>query len=229
MVTKSMGRQNWGTRGGALPTACSLTKNALDTWHCVEVAALLRPNRKRFSAKSTPLEFRIGDIEALDPTWETFDAVVCVLGIFFLPDMSAGVRHLWRFVRSGGQMAITTWGPRVLEPGSSAFWLAVRDERPRLYKGYNPWDRINQPAALAAMLIEGGIHTAKIAAESDVQSLNSPEDFWTIVLGSGYRSMIEQLEKVSRARVRNATLDYLCKQNVRSVETNAIFAIARKS
>ena len=173
-------------------------------------------------------EFRIGDIEALDPTRESFDAVVCVLGIFFLPDMSAGVRHLWRLVRPGGQMAITTWGPRVLEPGSSAFWLAVRNERPELYKGYNPWDRINEPVALAAMLLEGGVQTAKIVAESGVQPLNSPEEFWTIALGAGYRSVIEQLDDASRERVRHATLDCICKQNARSVETNAIYAIARK-
>jgi ubiquinone/menaquinone biosynthesis C-methylase UbiE len=173
-------------------------------------------------------EFRLGDIEALDPSREMFDAVVCVLGIFFLPDTPAGVRHLWRFVRPGGQMAITTWGPRVLEPGSSIFWLAVRDERPDLYKGYNPWDRINEPAALAAMLLEGGVQTAKIVAESDVQPLNSPEDFWTIALGSGYRSVIEQLEGASRKRVRRATLDSICEQNVQGVETNAIYAIARK-
>ena len=52
--------------------------------------------------------------------------------------------------------------------------------------------------------------------------------FWTIALGSGYRSVIEQLDKVSRDRVKNATLDYICKRNVRSVETNAIYSIARK-
>jgi len=105
-------------------------------------------------------------------------------------------------------MAITTWGPRVLEPGSAAFWLAVRDERPDLYKGYNPWDRSNESAALAAMLLEGGVHTAKIAAESDLQSLNSPEDFWTIALGSGYRGVIEQLETslARQGEERNAGL-----------------------
>lgn len=64
-------------------------------------------------------EFRIGDVEALVPSEETFDAVICVFGIFFLPDMPAGVRCLWRLTRPGGKMAITTWGPRVLEPGSS--------------------------------------------------------------------------------------------------------------
>jgi hypothetical protein len=112
------------------------------------------------------------------------------------------------------------------ERAASIFWLAVRDERPDLYKGYNPWDRINEPAALAAMLLEGGVQTAKIVAESDVQPLNSPEDFWTIALGSGYRSVIEQLGDASRERVRRATLDSICTQNVRGLETNAIYAIS---
>jgi hypothetical protein len=31
-------------------------------------------------------QFHLGDIEARDPTAETFDAVACVFGIFFLPD-----------------------------------------------------------------------------------------------------------------------------------------------
>jgi hypothetical protein len=59
---------------------------------------------------------------------------------------------------------------------------------------------INEPAALAATLLEGGVQTAEIVAESAVQPLNSPEDFWTIALGSGYRSVIEQLEDGSRER-----------------------------
>ena len=173
-------------------------------------------------------EFQMRDIEALDPFTETFDAVICVFGIFFLPDMPAAARFLWRFVRPGGQMAITTWGPRVLEPGSSAFWRAVQDERPDLYKGFNPWDRINEPAALAAMLLEGGIAAPEIVAESSSQPLNSPEDFWTIVLGSGYRGTVEQMDPAARERVRLATLDDLSRNRVRSVETNAVYAISRK-
>lgn len=174
-------------------------------------------------------EFRLGDIEALDPSGETFDGVICVFGIFFLPDMPAGIRCLWRLVRPHGQMAITTWGPRVLEPGNSAFRDAVRNERPDLHKAFNPWDRINDPAALAAMLLEGGVQTDQVIAQPDAQPLNSPEDFWTIALGSGYRGTIEQLDYDARERVREATLDYISKHNVRSVETNAVYAIARKS
>jgi hypothetical protein len=142
--------------------------------------------------------------------------------------MAAGVQNLWRVTRPSGQLAITTWGPRVLEPGSSAFWQAVRDERPDLYKDFNPWDRINDPAALAAMLLEGGVQADDIVAEPGAQALNTPEDFWTIAMGSGYRGTIEQLDPEARARVRDATLDDLSRRNVRSVEANAVYAIARK-
>ena len=173
-------------------------------------------------------EFRAGDIEALNPSSEAFDAVICVFGIFFLPDMPSGIRSLWRLVRPHGQMAITTWGPGFVEPGSSAFWEAVRTERPDLYKTFNPWDRVNDPDALAAMMFQGGVHANEVVAETDAQPLDSPEDFWTIALGSGFRGTIEQLDIDARERVRQATLDYLSRHDVRSVETNAVYALAQK-
>jgi len=176
----------------------------------------------------TQAEFRLKDIEELDPSAETFDAVICVFGIFFVPDMASGVRSLWRVLRPGGQLAITTWGPRVLEPGSSAFWHAVQNERPDLYKSFNPWERINEPHALASMLLEAGVHTEYLVAEAGAQPLSSPEDFWTIAMGSGYRGTIEQLAQETRKRVRQATLEYIDEHKVESVETNAVYAIARK-
>jgi SAM-dependent methyltransferase len=56
-------------------------------------------------------DFRAGDM--LDPGLPVagFDAVVCVFGIFFVPDMRAAVQALWRLVRPSGKLAITTWGP----------------------------------------------------------------------------------------------------------------------
>lgn len=184
--------------------------------------------RKAQKRGLTNVAFLHADFESLDPSIESFDAVVCVFGIFFLPDMPAAARHLWRLVRPGGQLAVTTWGPRVLEPGNTAFWDAVRIEQPSLYKSFSPWDRINEPASLSAMLLEGAVHASDVIAEEGRQPLDSPEDFWTIALGSGYRGTIEQLDPAARDRVRRATLNSLSKNEVRSVETNAVYAIARK-
>lgn len=176
----------------------------------------------------TNTEFRVADLESLNPAAESFDAVICVFGIFFVPDMPAAVRHLWSLLHPNGSLVITTWGPRIFEPGNSIFWDAVRTERLDLHKEFNPWDRISDPRALSAMLLEAGVPADEVSAESGEQPLDSPEDFWTIALGSGYRSTIEQLDPAARERVRRAILNRLAQINPPSVETNALYAIARK-
>ena len=111
-------------------------------------------------------EFRLGDMLDLRLGQTNFDAVVCVFGIFFVPDMRAAVHSLWQAVRPGGRLAVTTWGPRFFEPATSAFWNAVREVRPDLYKGFNPWDRICDPESLSALLRECGIERAEVVAEA---------------------------------------------------------------
>jgi hypothetical protein len=51
------------------------------------------------------IEFRVADMLALGYPDESFDAVVYVFGIFFVPDMAGAVRELWRLVRPGGRLA----------------------------------------------------------------------------------------------------------------------------
>src|SRR6266702_2648558 len=61
-------------------------------------------------------EFRQGDMTALGFPDGNFDAVVSVLSVFFVSDMEDLVRELWRMVKPGGKLAITTWGPRNIDP-----------------------------------------------------------------------------------------------------------------
>src|ERR1044072_6334790 len=58
----------------------------------------------------TNIHFQSGDLMGLSFEDGSFDTVVCVFGIFFVPDMEAGLRELKRVVRDGGRVAITTWG-----------------------------------------------------------------------------------------------------------------------
>jgi ubiquinone/menaquinone biosynthesis C-methylase UbiE len=173
--------------------------------------------------------FRAGNM--LDPGLPSaaFDAVICVFGIFFVPDMPRAVERLWRLIRPGGQLAITTWGTRFLEPVNAEFWNAVRDERPDLYKGFNPWDRISEPQGLRDILTAAGVQQAEIVAEPGTQALAAPEDWWPIVMGTGYRGTIEQLDRPARERVRTSCLDFIRATGTRSVETNIVRAIARKN
>jgi SAM-dependent methyltransferase len=135
------------------------------------------------------LETRHGDIEALEYPPGAFDAVIIVFGVFFLPDMAAATAALWQLVRPGGQLAVTTWEPRLWEPANSVFWDAV-------VAAWHP--------------------------------LGSPEDFWTIVRGSGYRATHDAMSVDEREAVRARCLAVIAERRITTIETNVVYAQATK-
>ncbi|HKX08880.1 MAG TPA: methyltransferase domain-containing protein [Stellaceae bacterium] len=171
-------------------------------------------------------EFRTGDMERLGYPDGHFDAVVSVFSIFFVPDMVRQARELWRMVRPGGSLAITTWGPRMFEPGTTHWWDAVRAVRPDLVPAVSPWARITEPPAVRDLMREAGIADVEVVAEVSTQRLRSPEDWWAVVLGSGFRWTVDQLGPEAADRVRKANLAHM--RGIDAVETNAIYATARK-
>jgi ubiquinone/menaquinone biosynthesis C-methylase UbiE len=88
-----------GMGSSALPAA----KRVGPSGHVVAVDLaqnLLNKGAKRAAARGmTNIEFRRADLENLPFEDRSFDAVVCVFGIFFVPDLQASVRGLWRLVR----------------------------------------------------------------------------------------------------------------------------------
>ena len=174
------------------------------------------------------VEFRRADMTALDFPNRHFDAVVCVFGIFFVPDMEAQVAELWRMVRPGGQLAITTWGLRVFAPAHEIWLEAVRRVRPDLHTAVRPWERIKTPEAVRILLQNSGVQNVDVVAEDGDQLLRTPEDFWTIVLGSGLRGVIDQMGADPARGVKQEVLDWLTATGVDRVETNVIYAVARR-
>ena len=176
----------------------------------------------------TYIQFQHGDMMALNQPPGRFDAVICVFGIFFVPDMVAAVKALWQIVRPGGKLAVTTWGANLFEPANSAFWNSIKRVRPDLERAFNPWDRISEPAALRRMLEDAGVANIDVTTENRLHPLHGPDDWWTIVRGSGYRGTIEQLATSDCDAVRQVNIKYIRENQVTAVETNALYAIARK-
>lgn len=172
----------------------------------------------------TNIQFQSGDLTRLPFDGGNFNTAVCVFGIFFVPDMDAALRELKRMVCGGGRVAITTWGPRFFEPASTAFWDSIRDVRPDLYKGFNPWDRISEVDAVVALLAGAGLSDVEAVAESDSQAVDAPEDWWAMIMGSGYRGTVEQLSPEERKRVYSANLDFIQRTSLRALEANVVYA-----
>jgi ubiquinone/menaquinone biosynthesis C-methylase UbiE len=174
------------------------------------------------------IEFRGGDFTSLGLPSESFDAIVCVFGIFFVPDMAGAVAELWRMLRPGGKLAITSWGQRVFEPANQTFWDSIQSERPDLYKQFTPWYRIGEPASLQALLAAGGATNITVVAEVDQHAIATPEDWWTMVMGGGIRGTVDQLDDETRARVQSANLEFLRTHNIQNLTSDVLYAIAHK-
>ena len=174
------------------------------------------------------IEFRPGDAIATGLPDGGFDAVVCVFGVFFAPDMAAFVAEMWRMVRPGGVLAVTTWGPGLFEPANSHFWEAVREVEPSLFKAFNPWDEITTPQALADLFSRAGVPDPAVMAAAGQHQLAHPDRFWDIVLGTGYRATVDALGQEQRDRVRGWLLSELRSQAVTAVRTDVVFGTARR-
>jgi ubiquinone/menaquinone biosynthesis C-methylase UbiE len=191
---------------------------------------LLKRAREKASRKALAnVEFRLGDM--LDPGVPagSFDAVVCVFGIFFVPDMAAAIRALVTCTKPGGTIAVTTWGPRLFEPMNTVFWNAVRAVRPDLDRSFNPWERISDPAGVRALFADAGVDRLDAAAETASHPLRSADDWWALVMGSGYRGTLEQMREADRGHVQQAIAGFVAAHSIRSVETNVIYGSARRA
>jgi ubiquinone/menaquinone biosynthesis C-methylase UbiE len=174
------------------------------------------------------IEFRCGDFTNLGLPSESFDAIICVFGIFFVPDMEAAVAELWRMLRPGGKLAITSWGARVLEPANQTFWNAIQSERPELYKQFTPWYRIGDTDSLKALLESSGAKNVEVFAETDSHKLAKPEDWWTMVMGGGIRGTVDQLDSDTKERVRSINIQFLRDNHIHTLDSDVLYAIAQK-
>jgi ubiquinone/menaquinone biosynthesis C-methylase UbiE len=217
-----------GTGASALPAAVEVGPGGRVLGLDLAEPLLQRARAKARAQGLTTVEFHTVDVADTGLPSASYDAVVCVFGIFFLPDMPAGLAELWRLVRPGGRLAVTVWGPRWVEPATELFWSAVRVERPDLVGGFHPWTRVTEPDALARLFVDAGVAGPAMEAEEGTHALTEPGDWWTIVCGTGYRATVEALGPEAAARVRAANLADIAERDIRAVETNVLYAVARK-
>jgi SAM-dependent methyltransferase len=222
-----------------LDLCCGAGASALPAAHAVgpegrvlgiDIAApMLELVRARAAAEGLAnVEFRHGDATRTGLPDGGFDAVVCVFGVFFAPDMAAFVREMWRLTGPHGVLAVTTWGPGLFEPGNGLFWRRVGEVEPALFKAFNPWDEITTPELLAGLFSRAGVPDPAVEAAAGQHRLDHPDRFWDVVLGSGYRATVDALSPEQRDRVRESLLADLRSREITLLRTDVVFGTAAR-
>jgi hypothetical protein len=68
----------------------------------------------------------------------------------------------------------------------------------------------------------------QVEAVAGEHPLDSPEDFWDIVLGSGYRATVDALAPDERETLRSTLLARLSEQAVSTVRTDVVYGTAER-
>src|SRR5918994_3386527 len=129
------------------------------------------------------IEFIESDAAALDFPKSTFDAALSRWGIIFEPDGEEAVARVREFLKPGGRMAISSWGPPDRVP---MLGLPMRTVMERLLVPPPPPGTPGPlsrptPEALAGLL-EGGGFSDVAVEEADVTfEWQSPEEFTTFI------------------------------------------------
>jgi hypothetical protein len=119
-------------------------------------------------------------------------------------------------------------GAAHVEPGTSLFWGSIRDVRPELERREHRFERVSEPEQLRELLMAGGAPDAEVTPVAATHPLARAEDWWKVVLGTGYRSTVDQLTPEQRERVHQANVEGARAQHIASIEVNVNFGVATK-
>lgn len=78
----------------------------------VDIApALIEQARQRAAERGLEIDYRVGDVEALELEDAGFGLVASTCGVMFAPDHEAVARELARVTRPGGRIGLACWTP----------------------------------------------------------------------------------------------------------------------
>jgi ubiquinone/menaquinone biosynthesis C-methylase UbiE len=174
------------------------------------------------------VELRSGDMTAIDPPDEPFDALVCALGVFFAEDMKGLIESFVELVSArSGRVAVSVFGEQFVEPMRSVFVDAVHAVVPG-FDVVQPWSRTEREDVLRSLF--DGVSDVDLVISTDRHRLVLPssDDWWRIVMGSGLRRTVTEIGEEAATRVRRRCDDFIEDYDVSEVVSLSRYAVARR-
>jgi ubiquinone/menaquinone biosynthesis C-methylase UbiE len=130
----------------------------------------------------TNIAFRQCAADSLPFENNSFDAVVCRLGVMFFPDPLAGLREMLRVAKREGRLSLAVWDKAEVNP----FSYLITDVLARHLGSDTPADanapgafRFAEPGSLARILAEAGaVDVSERVLKFQIAAPISPEQFW---------------------------------------------------
>jgi enediyne biosynthesis protein CalE5 len=147
---------------------------------CTDISPeMLAVARERAAdAGLTNVEFVACDAEELEFDGESFDAVLSRATLMFLPDVPGTLKRLRGFLKSGGRLAASVWGPQPVVQFSAAFPVVVEElALPPPPPGRPGAFALSDQDRLAELVAEAGFRDVQTGTVLVVFETDSPEQY----------------------------------------------------
>ena len=222
-----------GTGASLLPAAAAVGPRGRVVGVDISPAMLEQARHKLESSGITNVELECRDmmLEGDSPTryrsvHSRYDAVLSIFSLFFVDDMDACARRLWNQVGVDGRLMVVTWAAEAFEPCSRILTQEISRLRPGWQEPQRPWRRLKEPEAVNRLLNSAGARRVNLHVENATLPLQSPGDWWQIVLGSGYRNEIADLAPQELERLESALAERINREGISEIDISAIYAEA---
>lgn len=185
----------------------------------------------------TNIAFRQCAADSLPFETNSFDAVVCRLGVMFFPDPLAGLREMLRVAKREGVLSLAVWDKAELNP----FSYLITDVLDRHFGAATPDDpnapgafRFAEPGSLARILSEAGaVDVSERVLKFQIAAPISLDQFWELrsetsgTLREKLATLPEQQRNLIAQEAQEAVREYFS-NNQMSIPAQMIILKGRK-
>jgi ubiquinone/menaquinone biosynthesis C-methylase UbiE len=129
-------------------------------------------------SEGAPITWIEGSALDLPFPLDSFDVVLCQLGLQFFPDHQKGLREMRRVLRNSGRVALSVYSPIERTPGANAFVLALDEvlgeSSSRIKRGEHSFVA---PAQLEALLNDAGFGAVNVQTVTQTIAFPSVFDY----------------------------------------------------
>ncbi len=218
-----------GTGAVAIPAARTVGLDGKVVGIDLSPEMVVLAGRKAADAGLRQLEVREGDAEHLDFEDNSFDRVLCSLGLFFMPDMVGALREWHRVLKPGGSVGFASFGQGLYRP-----LYTVWENRLRVHgiaPAPTPIRRLETIDICLKLLLEAGFDRVESKIEQLGYLIQDPKMRWNDIVTGLEGEPLRKLDEPTRKQIEQEHLAELAEIIIDQgvfVEVPAIFSFGFK-
>jgi ubiquinone/menaquinone biosynthesis C-methylase UbiE len=159
------------------------------------------------SRTGAPIDWQAGDAAALPLPDDSYDVVLCQMGLMFMEDRPAAVAEMRRVLVPGGRLVVNT--PGTIQPPFQLMEQAIVDHiSPELGGFVRVVFSMHDPDAVAALLREAGFDDVDADASIAMLHLPAPAAFlWQYINLTPMGPLVAQAPEAAQAAMERQVVD----------------------